>query len=230
MLNNLQKELKSNSNKKQAEILQKFFKTGKGEYGEGDVFLGIKVPVLRNISKKYNLNLKEIEILLNSKIHEERLVALFILIRKYLVSSDKKRKEIFNFYIDNSEKINNWDLVDLSAPNIVGDYLLDKNKIKLYELSKSKNVWKRRISIVSTISFIRKNNFLDTIRISEILLKDEHPLIHKGVGWMLREVGKRNLSLLKAFLKKNYKKMPRVMLRYSIEKFDLEERKKWMKK
>jgi 3-methyladenine DNA glycosylase AlkD len=230
MLNNLQKELKSNSNKKQAEILQKFFKTGKGEYGEGDVFLGIKVPVLRNISKRYNLNLKEIEILLNSKIHEERLVALFILIRKYLVSSDKKRKEIFNFYIDNSEKINNWDLVDLSAPNIVGDYLLDKNKIKLYELSKSKNVWKRRISIVSTISFIRKNNFLDTIRISEILLKDEHPLIHKGVGWMLREVGKRNLSLLKAFLKKNYKKMPRVMLRYSIEKFDLEERKKWMKK
>ncbi|MBT4277154.1 DNA alkylation repair protein [Candidatus Falkowbacteria bacterium] len=225
----LKKELKSLANSRQAKILQGFFKTGKGQYGEGDIFLGIKVPIQRKIAIKYKtLLINDIQKLLNNKIHEERLIALFILIHKYKIESNKEK--IYKFYLKNTKNINNWDLVDLSAPKIVGDYLLNKKRNILYELVKSKNLWDRRIAILSTFTFIRNNDFKDTIKISKILLKDEHDLIHKAVGWMLREMGKRNEKELKNFLDKHYKKMPRTMLRYSLEKLNEKDRKHYMKK
>lgn len=227
MLNNLIKELESLADSKQAELLQRFFKTGKGQYGEGDVFLGIKVPIQRGVAKRYeNLSLKEIQELLNSKIHEHRMVGLFILLDKY--KSEDKRK-IFEFYLKNSKRINNWDLVDLSAPNIPGNFLLDKDKTILYKLAKSNNLWEKRIAIISTFAFIRNNEFRHTFRISEILLNDEHDLIHKAVGWALREVGKKDVVKLENFLKKHYKKMPRTMLRYSIERFEEGKRKRYLR-
>ena len=231
MLKKLISELKSLANPKQAEILQRFFRTKKGEYGEGDIFLGIRVPMQRKIAKKYlDLNLKDIQELLENKIHEYRMIALIILISKYKKSNNLEKEKIFKFYIQNAQRANNWDLVDLSAPNIVGDFLLDKKKDILYKLSKSKNLWEKRIAIVSTYTFMKNNNFKDTIKISEILLKDQHDLIHKAVGWMLREVGKKDKKILEDFLKKHYKQMPRTTLRYSIERFPEDERKKWLNK
>lgn len=223
-------EIKKYSDREKAKFLQRFFKTGKGEYGEGDIFLGINVPVQRKIAKQFSdLTLDNLQTLLNSKFHEERLIALLILIEKYKKSDDKK--EIFEFYLDNLKKgnINNWDLVDLSAPNIFGNYLLDKDRKILYELAKG-DLWEKRVAIVSCFSFIRNNEFNDSLKISEILLDDKHDLIHKAVGWMLREVGKRNKKVLNDFLDEHYLKMPRTMLRYSIEKFDEDERKKYLKK
>ena len=226
---NLKIDLNKLADPEQAKILSKFFKTGKGEYGEGDVFLGIKVPELRKITKKYfYLPLKDTQTLLNSKIHEYRLVALFILVDKYSKSDNKT--EIVNLYLKNTKKVNNWDLVDLSAHYILGDYLLNKNRSVLYTLAKSKNLWEKRISIISTYAFIKNNQFDDTLKISEILLNDNHDLIHKAVGWMLREVGKKNQAVEEKFLKKHYKVMPRTMLRYAIEKFDDKKRKFYMKK
>jgi len=230
-INNLKKDLQNLANPKQAEILQRFFKTGKGQYGEGDIFLGIKVPEQRKISKKYlDLSLNHIRELLSSKIHEYRLTSLFILIDKYKKSDEKEKKEIFNFYLKNTKNINNWDLVDLSVPKIVGDYLLDKPRDILYKLAKSKSLWEKRIAILATFEFIKHNEYKDTLKISKILLNDKHDLIHKAVGWMLREVGKRNQETEEKFLKKHYKQMPRTMLRYSIERFDEEKRKFYMKK
>ena len=226
---NLQQELKKLGDSKQAKLLSGFFKTGKREYGEGDIFLGIKVPVQRKVAKKYtDLSLKDTQDLLNSKIHEHRLVALLILIEKYKKS--EKKKEIIDIYLKNTKNINNWDLVDLSAPQILGDYLLDNNRNILYTLAKSKNLWEKRISIVSTWTFIRENQLDDTLKISEILLTDNHDLIHKAVGWMLREVGKKNQAIEEKFLNKYHKTMPRTMLRYYIEKFDEKKRKFYMKK
>ena len=224
--------MKKLANPKQAKLLQRFFKTGKGEYGEGDIFLGIKVPEQRKIAKKYpDLSLKEIQELLLSKIHENRLTSLFVLIEQYKKSDEKGKKEIFGFYLKNTKNINNWDLVDLSAPKIVGDYLLDKNRSILYKLAKSKSLWERRISILSTAAFIWNNEYKDTLKISGILLNDKHDLIHKGVGWMLREVGKRvSQEKEEEFLRKHYKKMPRTMLRYAIERFSEKKRKFYMKK
>jgi 3-methyladenine DNA glycosylase AlkD len=228
MPHKLIKDLRKLKDKKQAENLQRFFKTGKGEYGEGDVFLGIKVPIQRKICKNYgDLNLNAIQKLLNSKIHEHRLCGLFVLVSKYKKS--KNKKEIFKFYLKNTKKINNWDLVDLSSPNIVGEYLLNKDKKVLYKLAKSKNLWEKRISIVSTFTFIRNNKLEDTLKISQILLKDKHDLIHKAVGWMLREVGKKDIKKLELFIQKNYKDMPRTMLRYAIEKFPEKKRKDYLK-
>jgi len=230
MLPQLIKELQSLENPKQKEILQSFFKTGEGEYGEGDIFLGIKVPDQRKIAKKYTgLSLTKIQELLNSKIHEHRLTGLIILTNKYKKSHQENKANLFNFYLKNTKNINNWDLVDLTAPNIVGDFLFDKNKDTLYKLVRSKNLWEKRIAIISTLHFIKKQEFEDTLAISELLLKDNHDLIHKAVGWMLREVGKKDIEVLKKFLKQHYKNMPRTMLRYSIEKFPEEERKKWLK-
>jgi len=227
----IEKDLRKLANPKQAEILQRFFKTGKGEYGEGDVFLGIKVPEQRKIAKKYlDLDLKEIQELLSSKIHEYRLTSLFILIDKYKKSDNNEKKKIFNFYLKNTNNINNWDLIDLSAPNIVGNYLLGKPREILYKLAESKSLWEERISILATFEFIKNNEYKDTLKISKILLNDKHDLIHKGVGWMLREVGKRNQTLEEKFLKKHYKKMPRTMLRYAIERFTESKRKFYMKK
>lgn len=227
----IQKELKGLGNKDKAKISQGFFKTGKGEYGEGDVFLGIKVPVQRKIAKKFiNLSLVEVEKLLDSGIHEERLVALLILVLKYEKGDKKEKKKIFKVYLKNTKYINNWDLVDVTCPKIVGNYLLNKKRDVLYKLVKSKSLWERRIAIVSTVIFIRENDFKDTIKISEILLKDEHDLIHKAVGWMLREMGKRNEKELKKFLDKYYKKMSRTMLRYSIERLNEKNIKHYMQK
>ena len=227
----MKEELKSKANSEKAKILSGFFKTGKGEYGEGDVFLGVVVPELRKIAKKYcGINSKEVEELLNSKIHEERLIALFILIEHYKKADSEQREKIVRFYLANTKNINNWDLVDLSAPKIVGDYLLDKDRAVLYKLVKSENLWERRIAVLSTFTFIRNNQFDDTLRISEILLKDKHDLIHKAVGWMLREIGKRDINVLRAFLNKHCKVMPRTMLRYAIEKLDEKERKGFLGK
>jgi len=224
----IEKEIQSKKDPIQAKILSRFFKTGKGQYGEGDIFLGVTVPTLRIIVKKYSkdISLKDVQKLLNSKIHEYRLTALLILVEKY--KEDKGL--IYNIYIKNFRNINNWDLVDLTAPKIMGDFLKDKNRDILYSLATSNNLWEKRISIVATFAFIKDNDFKDTLKISEILLKDEHDLIHKAVGWMLREVGKRNKDLEKEFLDKYYRIMPRTMLRYSIEKFDPKEKEFYMKK
>lgn len=227
----LKNDLVSVRNPKQAKLLQRFFKTAPGEYGHGDIFLGIMVPIQRKIAKNYiDLNLADIQKLLNSKVHEHRFCALAILVSKYKKAGDLEKKKIFNFYIKNSPKINNWDLVDVSAPKIVGEYLLNKNKGILYKLARSKDLWQKRISVLATFWFIRENKFKDSLKISEILLNDKHDLIHKAVGWMLREIGKKNKQVEIKFLEKHAHKMPRVMLRYAIEKFSKKKQKYFLKK
>ena len=229
MLDEIKKELDSKANKEKSLIYARFFKTKKGQYGEGDIFIGLTVPEQRNLAKKYiDLNFKDLEQLLSNKINEYRLTGLLILVYKYQKNNNKK--EIFDFYLKNIHASNNWDLVDCISDKIIGKYLIDKDKKLLYDFANSNNLWKKRISIVSTFEFIKNNKFEDTLNISEILLKDSHDLIHKAVGWMLREVGKRNQDLLESFLKKHSKEMPRTMLRYAIEKFDEEKRKYYMKK
>jgi 3-methyladenine DNA glycosylase AlkD len=213
-----------------AKVLSRFFKTGKGEYGEGDIFLGIPVPLQRKIAKKNpNLSLDDVQRLLSGKIHEHRLVALLILIFKYRRSDRTGKREILDFYLKNTSGINNWDLVDLSAQHIIGDYLLTRDRSRLQKLAQSKNLWERRIAIMSTFAFIRNRQFEDTLRIAEMLMHDKHDLIHKAVGWMLREVGKRDVGQLEEFLKKYSGKMPRTMLRYAIERFDEDKRKTYLK-
>lgn len=230
-LSELRNELKNETDEKQAAVLQRFFKTGRGEYGEGDLFYGIKVPVQRRIARKYiDISLEDIQELLNSPIHEERLVSLFILVEKYTKADDKTRELIFKFYLKNSKNINNWDLVDLSAPKIVGAYLLMRDKGILFKLAGSSNIWEKRIAILSTYTFIRNLHFETTLQIAEILLNDKHDLIHKSVGWMLREVGNKKLQIEEDFLKRFYKQMPRTMLRYAIEKFPEVKRKAYLSK
>jgi 3-methyladenine DNA glycosylase AlkD len=220
----VQKELKSMADSNKAAILQRFFKTGPGQYGDGDIFIGVMVPQLRQIAKKFSqLPLEEVRTLLYSGIHEERLVALLILILSYRygASTNREKEEIVKFYLDHIKQVNNWDLVDLSAPNIVGVHLLvdDRDRrLLLYRLARSENVWERRIAVVATLHFIRKGDFSDTLKIAEILLQDRHDLIHKAVGWMLREVGKRDAAAEEAFLDKHCSVMPRTMLRYAIER------------
>lgn len=227
---NIKKELQTLADAKQAKILQGFFKTGPGEYGEGDIFLGIKVPIQRRIAEKYtNLKFIDIKKLLKSKIHEERLVALLILVSRFQDAKQSEQKKIYDFYLKNTKKINNWDLVDLSAPQIVGIYLLKRPKKILLQLATSKNLWERRIAVVATLAFIKDNNFTNTINLAKILLNDEHDLIHKAVGWMLREVGKRDEPELRRFLDKYTLKMPRTMLRYAIERLAENERQMYLK-
>ena len=231
-LENLKKDLQSHASPERALGIQRYFKTKPGDYGAGDLFLGIKVPVQRAIAKKYlNLTYQEIQQLLDNKIHEYRLVALLILISKYKKAKKDRleKRRIFEFYMKNTENVNNWDLVDLSAPHIPGDFLQKEGTELLVSLAKSKNLWERRIAIVSTLPFIKKRRFGETLSISEILMKDEHDLIHKAVGWMLREVGKKNMEVLELFLVQRYKEMPRTMLRYAIEKFPEEKRRKYLK-
>lgn len=231
MINKILKELKSEKNDEQAKILSRFFKTGKGQYGEGDIFWGIKVPVQRGIAKKFKeASLADIQELLNSKVHEHRMTGMFILVEKYKKAENKK--EIYEFYLKNTKNINNWDLVDLTAPNIIGAFLLENKKERkiLYSLVESKNLWERRIAILSTFTFLRNKEYEDTLKISKILLKDEHDLIHKAVGWMLRELGKRDKGVEIVFLEKYYRIMPRTMLRYAIEKFDAKGKAIFMKK
>ncbi|MCH7722016.1 MAG: DNA alkylation repair protein [Bacteroidetes bacterium] len=229
-LKNLRKVIRDSANEKHAKTMQWFFKTGKGEYGEGDKFVGIKVPVQRQIAKKFlDLENEDLKILLKSKIHEEKLIALLILVDNYQKANDKGKEKVYKFYLRNSNKINNWDLVDLSAPKIMGEHLLKNDKQILFKFARSKNLWKRRIAVISTYTFIKNKQFKTTLQISDILLNDDHDLIQKAVGWMLREVGKQDLKTLENFLKPRYNKMPRTMLRYSIEKFPGKKRKKYLK-
>ncbi len=230
MLNKLIKELQDNASSEKAEIYKKFFKTGKGEYGEGDIFIGLTMPQQREISRKYiDLSIPKIQELLKSKIHEHRMVGLIILTEKYKNSSERDKADIFNFYINNTKNINNWDLVDVTCPRIVGDFLLDKDKKILYEMVRSNNLWERRIAIVSTWKFIHEGEFGDVLAISELLLEDKHDLIHKAVGWMLREVGKKDEDVLRNFLRGNYSRLPRTTLRYAIERFPEEKRKRFLR-
>ncbi len=229
-LSEIQTELRKLADKEIAEHSQRFFKTGKGEYGEGDVFLGIRVPVLRQTAKKYiAAPLSVCQGLMKSKYHEERLFALILLVMAYKKADPDGQKRIYHFYLSNTQYINSWDLVDLSAQYIVGDYLRDRDKKMLYQLAVSESLWERRIAIIATLDFIRHNEFSDALAISELLLSDPHDLIHKAVGWMLREIGKRDLAAEEAFLKKHYQKMPRTMLRYAIEKFEEEKRLGYLK-
>ncbi len=221
MLTQLQKDLNILKNPDRAKILARFFKTGKNEYGYGDKFLGITVPSLRNIAKNYiNLTLQETQKLLSSKFHEYRLAALLILVEKFKQASMIQRQKIAEFYIKNSKNINNWDLVDLSAPKILGEYLMEQDKSIIYRLAGSGSLWERRIAAISTFQFIKNNRFEDALKIYEMLLHDKHDLIQKAVGWMLREIGKRNPDIELDFLNKYYKNMPRTMLRYAIERLD----------
>lgn len=224
-LKSLKKDLRDAADLKKAKDKERYFKTGKGEYAEGDVFIGISTPDQRKIVSNYKfLNLSQIRDLLSDKIHEFRFCALLLLIEKY----QEDEKKIVDFYLNNLDRVNNWDLVDLSAPKITGDYFLNREKDRLKELIFSNNLWKRRVAIVSTLGFIRKGHLDTTFDYSKLLLEDSHDLIHKAVGWMLRETGKRDKERLKEFLRKNSSHMPRVTLRYSIERFDQEERNKFL--
>jgi 3-methyladenine DNA glycosylase AlkD len=234
MYENVKKDLRKVASKEKAKVLAGFFKTGKGEYGEGDIFLGVTVPKSRIIAKKYaDLSLAEIKKLLSSEIHEERLTALLILVLQYQKGGADAREKVFEFYVKNIRQVNNWDLVDLSAPRILGTHLFrctKKMRAILTELSQSSNLWDRRVAILATFYFIKQGEFAPSIDIAKRLLNDKHDLIHKAIGWMLREVGKRDFATLETFLleKGHYKKMPRTMLRYAIERFPEQKRKKYL--
>ena len=223
-------DLQSHADHKQAEILQRFFKTWEGQYGAWDIFLWLKVPVQRMIAKKHiDLDFSTLQDMLDAKIHEYRLTALLILVLRNVKADVSMKDQIFDFYIKNTRNINNWDLVDLTAPGIVGNYLLEKDKKLLYTFATSKHLREKRIAIISTFAFLRVGEYDDTFKIAELLLTDTHDLIHKAVGWMLREVGKRSQFEEEKFLKKHYKTMPRTMLRYAIEKFPEALRQQYLK-
>lgn len=223
-------ELKQYIDPVKREYLPNFFKTGKGQYGEGDRFLGVVVPHTRIVAKLHKYEPFEVMAeLLQSEWHECRLCALLMMVERFKKCDDEERKAIYAFYLSQTGRINNWDLVDLSAPSIVGEYLKDKSRDDLYRLAASPLLWDQRIAVVATITFIRKNDFIDILRLSEGLLHHEHDLMRKAVGWMLREMGKRDKDLLIQFLDAHSREMPRTMLRYSIEKFAEEERQYYMK-
>jgi 3-methyladenine DNA glycosylase AlkD len=230
---NVKKELKKASNKEYAKQAAYFFKTGEGQYGEGDIFIGVRVPDAKAIIKKYHKDaeMKDIDILVASPIHEERMAGVSILVHKF---SDKKKSEAekktyFDYYIKNGDRFNNWDLVDLSAPKIAGKYLLERDRKVLYTLAKSTSIWRRRIAIICTHTFIKNGDIDETFKLSELLFSSPEDLMHKAIGWMLRETGKIDMKRLKAFIIKNYEKIPRTTLRYAIEKFPENERKKFLK-
>jgi 3-methyladenine DNA glycosylase AlkD len=225
MLKRLKADLNRLADKKKAVFLQRFFKTGRGEYAEGDVFLGITVPQSRKIATKYKtLPYSDIAKLLKSKFHEERLIALLVLVYNFKKANDKEQEKIYNFYLKNTKYINNWDLVDLSADKIVGVYLENKPKEILTDLARSESLWERRISMIATFHFIKNNKFEYALKIAGLLINDKHDLIQKAVGWMLREIGKRSFETEEKFLMKHYKNMGRTVLRYAIEKFPEETR------
>lgn len=229
---NIISDLKRVSNKEKAEFFPKFFKVGPGEYGEGDKFFGVTVPIQRQIAKKYykNIDLNSLESLITSPFHEVRLTTLLILVLKFTskTCNELEKKKIVDFYLRHTKYINNWDLVDSSADKILGEYFFRRSRKILDQLQKSKNLWKNRIAILSTFYFIRKDDFEDTLRYCESYLSHKHDLIHKATGWMLREIGNRDPNVLKNFLKSHVSKMPRTMLRYSIEKLPEKERKFWL--
>jgi len=212
-----------------AEHSQRFFKTGPDEYGEGDQFFGIRVPVTRNVAAKFNeLPLQEIRRLLSSEYHEARLCALIILINRFTKGDKQEKESIYQLYLKNTRFINNWDLVDTSAHQILGPYLQGKDREPLHELAKSEDLWERRIAVISTLYFIKNDDFETTLKIAEQLLNDNHDLIHKAVGWMLRETGERDMRVQEQFLQKHVHNMPRTMLRYAIEKFPEAKRKRYL--
>ena len=222
-------KLKSLASPDVAASSARFFKTGPGEYGEGDTFIGVRVPMLRKLAKDYrDLQLSEIESLVQSPVHEERMLALLVLVQSLTKCNNNHRKTAYDFYLKNTRHINNWDLVDTSAPSIVGGYLRDKPRKPLIRLAKSPSLWERRIAVVATQHFIRLDEFDDTLAISRLLLNDGEDLIHKASGWMLREVGERDEQALVAFLNEHAAVMPRTMLRYAIEHFQLERRQAYL--
>lgn len=227
LLAQLRKELRRLADPERAKNLKRFFKTGRGDYGEGDKFIGLTAGQIRECARKYcALTVAELEKLVRSPLHEERMTALIIMTRRY-----PEEKDLFyRLYLKNRKYINNWDLVDVTCPKIVGNYLLDKPRDILYRFARSKNLWERRLAIISTAAFIQKNDFADTLQIAEILIHDAHDLIHKAVGWMLREVGKKNKKVEEKFLEQHSREMPRTMLRYAIERFPAPERKKYLER
>ena len=222
----VKEELAQFASDEKAQASLRYFKTGPGEYGQGDVFIGLKMGEQRKIAKKHReLVFDEIQKLLDSPIHEHRMTGLLILLYRY---KQNRRKEIVDFYLDNTQAINNWDLVDVTAPGILGDWLLDKDRKILYDFAVSDDLWKKRIAIVATHACIRNGEFKDTLRIAELLLGDDHDLIHKAVGWMLREIGKKDQNALETFLKEHVSNMPRTTLRYAIERFEEKKRKHYL--
>ncbi len=225
-LEDLRAELAGLADVERAKFLAGFFKTGKGEYAEGDRFLGITVPAQRKLAKRFrNLAMRDISSLLKSPIHEHRFTGIAILVEQYKGAEDDKREKIFNFYLQHAPRINNWDLVDASAPYIAGAYLSNRPREVLYRLAGSKNLWERRISIVATFAFLKAGETADTFRIAELLLSDKHDLIHKATGWALRETGRVSRPLLLAFLREHYSSTPRTTLRYAIEHLPAPQRK-----
>jgi 3-methyladenine DNA glycosylase AlkD len=229
-INEIHIRLQALGNKKRAQFSQRFFKTGPGEYGDGDLFLGIRVPVLRKLAREYQcIALNEVLQLLRSPFHEQRLLALLILVRVYAQGEEAIKKQVYERYMENTRFINSWDLVDSSAAYIVGAYLLKRNKKPLYALVKSGDLWERRIAIMASFHFIKRDEFDDSLKIAKLLLHDKEDLIHKAVGWMLREIGKRHLPSEEDFLRKQYRNMPRTMLRYAIERFPEAKRRRYLK-
>jgi 3-methyladenine DNA glycosylase AlkD len=228
--NEIRARMRELADDERAHVLQRFFKTGPGEYGEGDLFLGITIPELRKLAKQYrSVKLEETLSLLRSPYHEERVLALLMLIQAYSKGDEPLKEEIYGLYLKNTRFINNWDLVDLSAPRIVGDFLLTRSREPLYTLARSDSLWERRISIMATFQFIKRSDYFDCLKISEMLLKDREDLIHKAVGWMLREIGKSDLEVEESFLREHYRLMPRTMLRYAIERFPEPKRQMYLK-
>lgn len=226
-----QKELRKLANKKIAEHSAGFFKTGKGEYGEGDTFLGIRVPETRKIAKRHtDIPLSDVKKLVISKYHEERLLGLVIVANKYAKAKEEAEQEkLYKFYVNHFKYINNWDLVDVTCPHVIGRHLMYRDRKVLYKWARSKHLWTKRIAMLTNWWFIRSGDLKDVYPIAEILVNDEHDLIHKAVGWMLREAAKKDMKKTEAFLKKHCKTMPRTMLRYAIERFPESKRKKYMK-
>lgn len=229
-LQQIRQALHAHADPIRAEHSKRFFKTGRGQYGEGDTFIGVSVPHARKISRQYyTLPKEELKSLLYSPLHEERLLAMYILVLQFQKGNEKAQDEVYHYYLAHTKQVNNWDLVDSSASYIVGAYLYERDRTILYQLSRSKDLWERRIAIVATHYFIRKKDVKTTVEIAEILLKDSHDLIHKAVGWMLREVGKQDEDALLAFLDRHASYMPRTMLRYSLERLPESVRKNYMK-
>ena len=230
-LDDLRRELRKAAEPERVEKLQSFFKTEPDGYGEGDVFLGVRVPAARAVARRFDgLGIGAVSELLHSPVHEERLVALVCLVRRYERGDEQMRRRIYDLYLENTDYVNNWNLVDISAPHIVGAHLLDRPRDVLGRLVRSGSVWERRISILATFAFIRVGDYEDTLRIARTLLRDKHDLIHKAAGWMLREVGKRDETLLVSFLERHSPKMPRTMLRYSAEKLVPQKRARLLRK
>lgn len=226
----LERELKKHSDKTKAKFYPRYFKSGKGEYGEGDVFIGVTVPHMRAAAKQFReLSLSNIEKLLHSPIHEHRYTALIILDLKYSKGSETEKQRVIDLYLKNLDHVNNWDLVDTSAPYILGPHLFQKKRDVLFQLADSGHLWRERIALLTTQYFIRRDDFGTTVKLAQKLLHHPHDLIHKAVGWMLREIGDRDLAVEEKFLKKHYRTMPRTALRYAIEKFPPAKREAYLK-